>query len=100
MASPLHDAAAIVGIGQTEFSKNSGRSELQLTAEAIKSALDDCGLKITPQNAAPGRPSTQNATPIIVPCSSAVSSVPTSVAWVTLKKRARSESAFWSEKGT
>jgi acetyl-CoA acetyltransferase len=36
---------AIVGIGQTEFSKNSGRSELQLAAEAIKTALDDAGLK-------------------------------------------------------
>jgi acetyl-CoA acetyltransferase len=35
----------IVGIGQTEFSKNSGRSELQLAAEAIKAALDDAGLK-------------------------------------------------------
>jgi acetyl-CoA acetyltransferase len=36
---------AIVGIGQTEFSKNSGRSELQLAAESIKAALDDAGLK-------------------------------------------------------
>jgi len=36
--------AAIVGIGQTEFSKNSGRSELQLAAEAVKAALDDAGL--------------------------------------------------------
>mgnify|MGYP005844476565 CR=1 FL=1 len=36
--------AVIVGIGQTEFSKNSGRSELQLACEAIKSALDDAGL--------------------------------------------------------
>jgi len=45
MPTSLHDEAAIVGIGQTEFSKNSGRSELQLTAEAIKAALDDCGLK-------------------------------------------------------
>ena len=44
MPTTLHDEAAIVGIGQTEFSKNSGRSELQLTAEAIKAALDDCGL--------------------------------------------------------
>src|SRR5690606_28874527 len=32
------------GIGQTEFSKNSGRSELQLACEAIKLALDDAGL--------------------------------------------------------
>jgi acetyl-CoA acetyltransferase len=36
---------AIVGIGQTEFSKASGRSELQLAAEASKAALDDAGLK-------------------------------------------------------
>ena len=45
MPTTLKNEAAIVGIGQTEFSKNSGRSELQLTAEAIKAALDDCGLK-------------------------------------------------------
>ena len=31
--------AVIAGIGQTEFSKNSGRSELQLACEAIKLAL-------------------------------------------------------------
>ena len=37
-------SAVIVGIGQTEFSKNSGRSELQLACEAIRAALDDCGL--------------------------------------------------------
>ncbi|MDJ0853313.1 MAG: lipid-transfer protein [Myxococcota bacterium] len=37
-------SAAIVGIGQTEFSKNSGRSELTLACEAIKAALDDAGL--------------------------------------------------------
>ncbi|MDP5209534.1 MULTISPECIES: lipid-transfer protein [unclassified Microbulbifer] len=36
--------AAIVGIGQTEFSKNSGRSELQLACECIKQALDDAGV--------------------------------------------------------
>lgn len=45
MPTTLKNEAAIVGIGQTEFSKNSGRSELQLTAEAIKAALDDAGLK-------------------------------------------------------
>ncbi len=44
MTSPLRNAAAIVGIGQTEFSKNSGRSELQLACEAVKAALDDAGL--------------------------------------------------------
>jgi acetyl-CoA acetyltransferase len=40
----LKDRTAIVGIGQTEFSKESGRSELQLACEAIKAALDDAGL--------------------------------------------------------
>jgi len=39
------NAAVIAGIGQTEFSKNSGRSELQLACEAIKAALDDAGLE-------------------------------------------------------
>ena len=37
--------AAIAGIGQTEFSKESGRSELQLACEAVKAAIDDAGLK-------------------------------------------------------
>ena len=44
MSSPLKDRAAIVGIGQTEFSKESGRTELQLACEAVKAALDDAGL--------------------------------------------------------
>jgi acetyl-CoA acetyltransferase len=35
---------AIVGIGQTEFSKDSGRSELQLAAEAVVAALSDAGM--------------------------------------------------------
>src|SRR5262245_61089692 len=35
---------AIAGIGQTEFSKRSGRSELQLAAEAVKAACDDAGV--------------------------------------------------------
>jgi acetyl-CoA acetyltransferase len=37
-------AAAIAGIGATEFSKNSGRSELRLAAEAASAALADAGL--------------------------------------------------------
>jgi acetyl-CoA acetyltransferase len=41
----MPDAAAIVGIGATEFSKRSGRSELQLACEAILAALADCGLR-------------------------------------------------------
>jgi acetyl-CoA acetyltransferase len=40
----LSRSAAIAGIGQTEFSKESGRSELQLACEAAKAALDDAGL--------------------------------------------------------
>ena len=42
--SPLRDRAAIAGIGQTEFSKRSGRSELQLAAEAARAALADAGI--------------------------------------------------------
>ncbi len=45
MVAKISDKAAIVGIGATEFSKDSGRSELALAAEAVKKALDDCGLK-------------------------------------------------------
>ena len=36
--------AAIAGIGATDFSKDSGRSELRLAAEAVLDALDDAGL--------------------------------------------------------
>jgi acetyl-CoA acetyltransferase len=36
--------AAIAGIGSTEFSKDSGRSELRLAVEACRAALDDAGL--------------------------------------------------------
>ena len=45
MSRTLGGKAAIAGIGQTEFSKASGRTELQLACEAVKSALDDAGLK-------------------------------------------------------
>jgi len=41
---PLRDAAAIVGIGHTEFSKNIGRPEQTIALEAIKAALDDAGI--------------------------------------------------------
>jgi acetyl-CoA acetyltransferase len=44
MKNGLKDKAAIVGVGQTEFSKRSGRTELKLAIEAIGAALDDCGL--------------------------------------------------------
>src|SRR5205807_1530949 len=42
--SGLSGAAAIAGIGATEFSKDSGRSELRLAAEAVRAALADAGL--------------------------------------------------------
>jgi acetyl-CoA acetyltransferase len=44
MTGALGGASAIVGIGQTEFSKAAGRSETQLASEAIIAALDDAGL--------------------------------------------------------
>jgi len=44
MTGSLAGKAAIVGIGATEFSKDSGRSELRLAAEAVLAALADAGL--------------------------------------------------------
>lgn len=43
-ADTLGGRAAVVGIGATEFSKDSGRSELKLAVEAVQTALDDAGL--------------------------------------------------------
>ncbi len=45
--SALRDQAAVVGIGATEFSKDSGRSELKLAVEAVSAAVEDAGLKLT-----------------------------------------------------
>jgi len=45
MSITLKDQAAIVGIGQTDFSTNSGRSDLQLACEAVRNAIADAGLK-------------------------------------------------------
>jgi acetyl-CoA acetyltransferase len=42
--SDFSGSASIAGIGATEFSKESGRSELQLSAEATLAALADAGL--------------------------------------------------------
>ncbi len=42
----MRGVAAIAGIGQTDFSKASGRSELQLAAEASLAALADAGLGV------------------------------------------------------
>ncbi|WNE97588.1 lipid-transfer protein [Streptomyces luomodiensis] len=43
-ADTLGGRAALVGLGATEFSKDSGRSELKLAVEAVQAALDDAGL--------------------------------------------------------
>lgn len=43
--SSLADKASIVGIGATDFSKDSGRSELRLAAEAVRAAVADAGLQ-------------------------------------------------------
>ncbi|SEF67652.1 Acetyl-CoA acetyltransferase [Thermomonospora echinospora] len=40
------DRCAIAGIGATEFSKDSGRSELTLAAQACRAALQDAGLTV------------------------------------------------------
>ncbi len=45
MSRWLSGRTAIAGIGQTEFSKESGRTELQLACESVRSALDDAGLE-------------------------------------------------------
>lgn len=45
MSNLLGGRAAIVGIGATEFSKESGRSELSLASEAVAAAIDDAGLR-------------------------------------------------------
>lgn len=40
----LSGKTAIAGIGSTEFSKNSGRSEMTLAVEAVMAALNDAGI--------------------------------------------------------
>ena len=47
-AYKIKDRVAIVGIGQSEFSKNSGRSELQLACEAINAAVDGDTVLVKP----------------------------------------------------
>ncbi|MDP3138628.1 MAG: lipid-transfer protein [Burkholderiaceae bacterium] len=42
--NPIYKKSAIVGIGQTRFSRDSGRTEWQLALEAIQAALADAGL--------------------------------------------------------
>ena len=43
----LAGTAAVAGIGATEFSKDSGRSELRLACEAVQAAVADAGLKLS-----------------------------------------------------
>ena len=45
MAANFGHKSAIVGVANTEFSKNSGRSELQLACEVVRDAIADAGLK-------------------------------------------------------
>ena len=45
MPTTLHNEAAIAGIGQTAYSKNSGGSELRLATEAVRNAIDDAGIE-------------------------------------------------------
>ena len=45
MARSFARETAIVGIGATEFSKDSGRSELQLAAESVRLAVEDAGIR-------------------------------------------------------
>ena len=44
MSTTLQNEAVIVGIGQTDFTKLSGRSELQLACECVSAAIDDAGI--------------------------------------------------------
>ena len=45
MTANFGGKSAIVGVANTEFSKNSGRSETQLAAECVRDAIADAGLK-------------------------------------------------------
>ena len=45
MPTTLHNEAAIAGIGETTYSKNSGVSELALATEAVRKAIDDAGIE-------------------------------------------------------
>jgi len=44
MTGKLKDKYCIVGVGETEFSKNSGRSTRALATEAVRNAMNDAGL--------------------------------------------------------
>ncbi len=42
----LRDKSAVVGVGETEYSKRSGKTELALACEAIRAAVRDAGLSV------------------------------------------------------
>ncbi len=44
---PTPDRVAVAGIGETDYSRDSGRSELTLSLQAITAALDDAGIDPT-----------------------------------------------------
>lgn len=44
MTTALRNRVAIAGIGETDYSRESGRSEMMLALQAIKAALDDAGI--------------------------------------------------------
>ena len=44
MSEGLRGKVAIAGVGETDYSRNSGRSELTLSLQAIQAALSDAGL--------------------------------------------------------
>ena len=43
----IKDKAAIVGVALSEFLEDSGKTELRMSCEVIKAALDDAGLVVT-----------------------------------------------------
>jgi acetyl-CoA acetyltransferase len=46
----FRDRAAVVGVGYSKFSRNSGKTTLSLAVDAITAALDDSGLETTAIN--------------------------------------------------
>ena len=42
---PLANTIAVVGVGETDYSSASGRTELELALQAILAALDDAGIE-------------------------------------------------------
>jgi acetyl-CoA acetyltransferase len=44
LGDAIRDKSAIVGVGETEFSKNIGRSEREIACEAVAAALADAGI--------------------------------------------------------